>query len=548
MSRPIRLRGLISSRFENWLLALFLGALTLFSAVALLAVSGWFITGAAIAGFAASSAYLFDYFRPAAMIRFFAIARTAGRYAERVTSHNAALGLLKDLRCKVFAWLTKTPIAVTAVKQTNSAQQMHRLVADIDRLDHFPLQVIAPWCWASFIALSLLVFSAWIDSRLMYAMAPGILLGWLIIPLAAAFLGLKLAQRQVAAAEQRRAVFLESLNLLTPLMLWQNWQSQQQAALAADADYQQQQLQQQRLISITRLLQQFALAISAVMLLWTGLLLVEQQVISLPWMLAPLLALFGLNEALLPLAASFISLGESQAARDRLNQLRATDQNQSAATEPATANQELSSLTFSANQLSARLPAALAGPEHVSFDLSIGQALLIKGASGAGKSTLLQALVGYLPVSAGQLLVNQQAFSMAQHASLIGYLPQQLDIFDLSLAENLRIANPSTSDTELWQVLESVALADWAKQQQGLATELGEYGAKVSGGQARRIALARLLLAKRPILLLDEPLAGLDAASAQQVQASLAAYQQQAIVIVVSHQALTLPNMQTLTL
>ena len=104
MLKPIRLRTLLRSRQGNWSLALLLGALTLFSAIGLLAVSGWFITAAAIAGLTLSSACTFDYFRPAALIRLFAIVRTAGRYGERVTSHHAALSLLKDLRSQVFQW------------------------------------------------------------------------------------------------------------------------------------------------------------------------------------------------------------------------------------------------------------------------------------------------------------------------------------------------------------------------------------------------------------------------------------------------------------
>src|SRR5690606_41499305 len=91
-------------------------------------------------------------------------------------------------------------------------------------------------------------------------------------------------------------------------------------------------------------------------------------------------------------------------------------------------------------------------------------------------------------------------------------LPQDVDVFDLSLAANLRRGSPAASDAQLWRVLEDVALADWARER-GLDTPLGEQGSAVSGGQARRIALARLLLAERPILLLDAPFARLDAAT-----------------------------------
>ena len=154
---------------------------------------------------------------------------------------------------------------------------------------------------------------------------------------------------------------------------------------------------------------------------------------------------------------------------------------------------------------------------------------------------MLQALANQLPYT-GQLELNGRPYAHWQLQHCIGYLPQQLDIFDLTLAQNLRLADANASDAELWQVLADVALADWARSQpQQLDTVLGEYGAAVSGGQARRIALARLLLAKRPVLLLDEPFSGLDRDSTQQVMASLQRYQQQGLLIIVSHQ---LPDAQ----
>ena len=127
-------------------------------------------------------------------------------------------------------------------------------------------------------------------------------------------------------------------------------------------------------------------------------------------------------------------------------------------------------------------------------------------------------------------------------------MPQQLDIFDRSLASNLRLADPHASDEQLWQVLADVALADWAQEQNGLDTALGEYGAQISGGQARRIALARLLLAQRPNLLLDEPFAGLDSTSSYQVLAALRKRQANGILMIVSHHEMDIPDAQRLHL
>ena len=127
-------------------------------------------------------------------------------------------------------------------------------------------------------------------------------------------------------------------------------------------------------------------------------------------------------------------------------------------------------------------------------------------------------------------------------------LAATIDIFDSSLASNLRLADPQATDEQLWKVLSDVALADWAQQQNGLETALGEYGAQISGGQARRVALARLLLAQRPILLLDEPFAGLDSNSSYQVLDALRERQADGLLIIVSHHELDIPDAQRLHL
>lgn len=547
MLKPMRLRNLLRSRQAHWSLALFLGALTLFSAIALLATSGWFITASAIAGLVVSSSFTFDYFRPAALIRLFAIVRTAGRYGERVTSHHATLSLLKDLRSQVFRALTLRN-APAHQDSTGSAATMHRLVADIDRLDRFPLQFIAPWFWAVLIVTAYFLFAYWLQPQLAYAASAGLLTALLLVPALGFWRGRKLALSDVLAAELRREHFLESLSLLTSLTLWQGWQQQQRDTLSADDHYQEQHYQQQQLISLLALLQQLALAVSLASLLWFAVPMVYAEMLSVPWLLAAALALLGIHEALVPLAGSFIGLGQSQAARDRINQLMQLNQSQLKVAEETDKPRPSAPFHLQTEQLCARIPGALNGPEHINIALHSGQVLLITGASGIGKTTLLKVFANTLAPSSGNYLINQRPYDQWQLDEYIGYLPQQLDIFDRSLASNLRLADPHASDEQLWQVLADVALADWAQEQNGLDTALGEYGAQISGGQARRIALARLLLAQRPILLLDEPFAGLDSTSSYQVLAALRKRQANGILMIVSHHEMDIPDAQRLHL
>ncbi|MGI5308364.1 thiol reductant ABC exporter subunit CydC [Rheinheimera sp. WS51] len=534
----IKLRTLMQSRMANWSLAVLLGFITLLAGATLLALSGWFISAAALAGLTSVAAYGFDYFRPAAIIRLCAIGRTAGRYAERLTSHYAALGLLKDLRVKSFKAL-----AEQAPSRHGSAQLLQRLVADIDLLDLFPLKVITPWLWASLLSLLVILFWYLLAPSLAFYAAIPLAAAWLAVPFFTLMAGIKLAKQDTDLAGIRRQQLLEPLAMMTPLLLWQRWQEAALRFNNTDSRYLRLQLKQQQLSSLASLVQQLLLALSLVGLLWQGIILVAAAKLTVPLLLAAVLALWALSEALTPLCQSFIALGLSMAARDRLNQLAQETANCAIATTIPTGPWQLT-----VKQLSARQDGALTGPNNISFNLRTGQVLHISGASGCGKSTLLQVLANQLQYS-GELLLNNQSYNTWQLADVIGYLPQQLDIFDLSLAQNLRLGTPEASDEQLWQVLADVDLTSWVKAQpEQLNTPLGEYGAQVSGGQARRIALARLLLTQRPILLLDEPFAGLDQASLDKVLASLIRRQQQGLLIIVSHQPLNLASILPLQL
>ena len=525
--KSIRLRSLMASRRGAWSLALLLGFATLLAVVTLLALSGWFISAAALAGLV-SFGIGFDYFRPAAIIRLCAIGRTAGRYAERLSSHYAALSLLKDLRVNRF-----TVMAQSKRQQRPSADDLQRLVSDIDLLDLFPLKVAAPWLWAMLMTTLILAFWAWLAVSLLLAAIP-LLLAALLIPPLTLKAAVMLSKQQAEWAGKRRQALLEPLSLLANLLLWQRWQQVAANFAAIDQQLLSLQQRQQQLGNRAVLIQHSLLGLSLLLLLWQGSGLLANGQLSVALLLAALLSLWALYEILTPLCHSFVALGLSMAARDRLNQLDESPETTVLKPQPQ------GPFLLTVKHFSARQQAALCGPDDISFSMSSGQILVITGASGTGKSTLLQALAGQLDFH-GDVSLNGWPLSHWQLQHSIGYLPQQPDLFDLTLAQNLRLAAPNANDNELWQVLNDVALQEWAEHQpQQLNTLLGEYGTAVSGGQGRRIALARLLLTQRPILLLDEPFAGLDQATCARLATSLQQRQRHGILIIVSHQPLPL--------
>lgn len=166
--------------------------------------------------------------------------------------------------------------------------------------------------------------------------------------------------------------------------------------------------------------------------------------------------------------------------------------------------------------------------QGVDLRLEPGQRLALVGPSGSGKSTLLEALAGWLPPRAGR--VQQRAGVQVAYASQRPYL------FHGSIADNLRLADPGASDARLRAVAEAAQVLQFARRlPEGLDTLIGERGFGLSGGEARRIGLARLLLRDPQVLLLDEPTAFLDGETETALLSSLAAYARGRSVVVATH-------------
>ncbi|MEY4457554.1 MAG: thiol reductant exporter subunit CydC [Actinomycetota bacterium] len=180
----------------------------------------------------------------------------------------------------------------------------------------------------------------------------------------------------------------------------------------------------------------------------------------------------------------------------------------------------------------------------VSVNLTTGDCLLVSGDSGVGKSTFAYALIRFLEHSGDAYLngVDVRHASPRNVRRHIGLCEQQPHIFTESLRQNLLFADDTSENSELWDVLERVRLADWARSREGLDTQLGENGSLISGGQAHRIAIARMLLAKHLVLIIDEPLAHLDRVTAEDVLDDLLAATKNSIVVIISHDEITHPR------
>ncbi|MFD0577577.1 ATP-binding cassette domain-containing protein [Dactylosporangium darangshiense] len=177
--------------------------------------------------------------------------------------------------------------------------------------------------------------------------------------------------------------------------------------------------------------------------------------------------------------------------------------------------------------------------EGVSFTLRPGARVALVGPSGAGKSTVAALLVRWLDPSAGRVTldgVDLRALRGDDVRRVVGYLGDDAYLFDTTIGENLRIGRPGATAAEIDGALDEARIGDWVRGlPDGLGTCVGEHGVAVSGGQRRRLALARALLADFPVLVLDEPTEHLDEQTAEELLRDLMAAARGRSVLLISH-------------
>lgn len=531
-----------------WGIAWVLGIATVLSVLGLVMLAGWFITMAGVAGAIAAGGHAFNYLMPSAIIRGFAIVRTVARYGDLMVSHHAIFGLLKDLRVRFFSHWARLPLSVRMSSEgmtKSSSDTMQRLVRDIDVLDEFPLRVVSPLIVAIVACMVLSVFLLIHVSNALISVVCMVLS--VVFALLTLRRGILMAQEESRIITLRKNTLLNTLPALTSLLTWGRWQDKVVELSELDAQYLHHATQVMTLKRRAQACINLTLTIGVVALLalvgryfertditpFSVDTLNDYTSLNPAIILALTLGMFGLMEIVSGLVAEPLTLGKSLQAKHRVNALMGMVGDKSK--QPL-----MDKPIITLSDVSVKMPTAIMGADGIHATLGCDKPTLIIGASGAGKSTLLATLAGEIPIVGGNIHINGVDYQDIDFGQSLGFLGQNVDIFDQTLADNLRLGKPSADDEELWEVLDKVGLLTWASSQpKGLDTPLGEYGMAISGGQGRRVALARLLLVPKKILLLDEPFAGLDSSTRHQVWQSLVDMQAQGkigVLAIATHQ------------
>ena len=516
--------------YQSWLIAgVLLSVLTAAAGIVLLTLSGWFISSAALMEL--------NYLLPAAQIRGLAITRTLGRYGERVITHEATFRVLARVRIWFFAQMI--PLATGRLALLRSGDVLARMTSDIDALDALYLRLLAPITVAIIGVSAVLSFIYQYQPILSFNLGLLLIFATIAVPLSFNRLGENGAKAITTLTANFKTRQIEILQGLRELVVFAAYERFQHKLTAISERL----IETQRANNcLTALSSALTLLISQLSLLLTLILTATalQDGLLTPTDCAVLVfCIIATFELITPLAPAMQMLGKVQQAA---HHIRTTASLSPAIEEPAQTAVLPQQYDLTLENISFHYPDHKQNViSNVSLVIPQGSKIGIIGESGAGKTSLLQLLLRFFDPQQGRILLAGQDYKNFHSDDLLscfGLLSQRSQLFASTIRENLLLGKPSASDAELQQAIAAAGLtALIARLPEGLDTWVGEQGLKVSGGEARRIALARVYLKNAPILLLDEPTEGLDSKTEEEVLAALAVIAQHKTLIMVTHRS-----------
>ncbi|ENO8808463.1 cysteine/glutathione ABC transporter ATP-binding protein/permease CydC [Photobacterium damselae] len=525
-------------------LGMILGLATILAAISLLTLSGWFIAASAVAGLTIARE-TFNYMLPGAGVRGFSMARTAGRWGERVVSHNATFKLLADLR--IFFFRKLTPLIPGRQTNLRDADLLNRLVADVDAMDHVYLRLVSPLIVGVLSLVAVTVFLSWFDLTIGLTLGAILLALMLLLPVIFYRLGKRNGEALTYSKANYRITLLDWIQGQAELLLFN---AEERYRVQAESE-------QQSLLTAQRKMANLTGVANAILMAATGWTLVLITWIAAdgvggnppdPFVAMVAFATMASFELMMPVAGAFQYLGQTLTSARRLNEI--IEAKPDTPFDPngyqAKAQGNIAIENISYTYYGSEQPVL----KQVNLSLKQGEKLAILGRTGCGKSTLLQLLTRNWDPQQGQISLDGIPLPQWQEGALrnaMTVVSQRVDVFNGSLRENLLLAKPQASDAECVQALEQVGLTTLLDGQ-GLDTWLGEGGRQISGGERRRLGIARALLHDAPILLMDEPTEGLDRKTEQQILELLLEHAKDKTVIFITHRLIGLDEMDQICL
>lgn len=536
MSRDATLRRLLRFLDGRWRMV---------SAAALLGV--W-TTGANV-GLLAAAAYLISlsalspplsYLIPAVfLVQLLGGSRAFSRYAERIVSHDLTFGMLKEIRVWVYHRLR--PLAPARLSERQSGDLLSRLVSDVERLQDLYLRAVSPLAVAASVCAATALALYAVHPPLVPVALAALALGGVGVPLLVGWLEGRASGNEPALRAELDARVVDGLWGSTELLASGRAEDVAREVSRLGDKLERRQRRAALVGGLRGALDDLTSGLAVLAVLLAATPAVQAGEFRGVYLALVALLVLGSFEAVRPLGEAMQSLGGVLAAGNRIFEIAdeepAVEDPADPLPSPAGRRVELRGVGF---RYAPAEPRAL---EDVSLSLEPGGRIAVVGPSGAGKSTLVGLLLRFWDLEEGEALLDGRElrkYAQEDVRSRFAVAAQDDHIFGGTVRENLLLARPGASEQELREALDLALLADLPG---GLDCEAGESGSRLSGGEARRLSVARALLRRAPVLVLDEPTAGLDTVTERRLMQNIQSRTGGGSLLLITHRLVGLEAM-----
>jgi thiol reductant ABC exporter CydC subunit len=503
-----------------------LGALAVAFGVALMTTAGYLISRAA------EQPPILSLTVAIVAVRFFGLARPLARYLERLASHDAALRALGRIRARFYERIE--PLAPAELSQYRSGELLGRMVGDVDALQGLYVRGIGPPVLALAVGTVSVAVTAVFLPAAALVLAGGLLVAGAAVPLLAAEVTRRAGRRQVAARAELTADLVEVLRGAPELVAYGCEEQTLTRLRAADHE-------------LARLSRRQALAAGlgdALVVLTAGVTVAAVLAVSvaaeIDRVLLATLALLALAsfDAVTPLTAAARELSATRSAGRRVVEL--TDRSPLVRDPEEAVPAPQRGAPIALEGVTARYPTA-DEPVLRALTLTVppGSRIALVGPSGAGKTTVTSLLLRFLDPEEGRVTIagrDVREYRQDDVRAMFALAGQDAHVFNSTIRANLQLARPDATEGELWGALREARLDLWVSAlPEGLDTLVGEEGERLSGGQRQRLTLARALVTRAPVLVLDEPTAHLDPEMAEALVQDVFAAAEGRTVLLITH-------------
>ncbi|MEK4801436.1 thiol reductant ABC exporter subunit CydC [Oceanobacillus sp. FSL K6-0118] len=504
------------------------------TAIGLFALSGYLISKSALVP------PIYTLMILVASVKILGIISALSRYGERYFSHRGTFTMLSNLRVSFYERLE--PLAPTIFHKYRSGDLLSRIVGDVETLQNFFLRVFYPPIVLLLVFLCTIFFTVFFSIEITWIILVGFILTTFIFPAVIALRQRKVERRVRENRGELSTEVSEFLFGFRDLKIYQKLEMKE-SKLRHSADVY---LKEQEHESVYNLFSEssntfLSLVVSFTVLGYGAYLVSTEQLDGIFLAMLVMVSLTAF-ENISPMSVFPSYLEDSRQAATRLNNVVGMEEEQEILKESKEKLSIKKSPYISVNEVSFAFPNESRNTlSDITFTLPPGSKTAIVGPSGSGKSTLMQLLLQIYPVNQGEICINNKSMNSLSQESIwksTNVVLQKNHFFYGTIRENLMIAKNELSDEEMENALEKVKLHHFSLNDQVL-----EKGENLSGGEQQRLAIARVLLKKAPIWLLDEPTSSIDALTEKHIYDYLFEEAKENTVVLISHRLTGLESM-----